>query len=421
MDHRLSEAEAADLTGERSFTAGPPHRVGVELEWLVRDAADPGRPIAGPRSDRAIGPLEAAGTLPGGGKVTREPGGQVELSSRPAEGLAACIGGVETDLALVRSALARRGLAADGDALDAGREPLLVVDRPRYRAMAAYFDGNRSGMRIMCSTASIQINLDAGEETGRFGYRRRWALAHRLGPVLTAAFANSPLLDGRPTGWKSTRQASWARLDPGRTRAVDGDDDPRRAWARYALDARLLCLRREPPADWSAPHGLTFRRWLRGRCTEREPTVDDLIYHLSTLFPPVRPRGWLELRMVDAQEGDDWIVPLAVATMLFDDPDATAAAWEATEPLTRGRDRPSWTLWLRAARIGLADPALREAARACFAAASAALQRGDAPDRARDAVAEYGRRYIEPGRCPADDRLAADPSPPVTADLEVRS
>ena len=79
---------------------------------------------------------------------------------------------------------------------------------------------------------------------------------------------------------------------------------------------------REPEsADWSAPPGLTFREWLRAGDTGglRAPTQEDLDYHLSTLFPPVRPRGHMEVRVIDAQPGDGWIVPAAVATALTAD------------------------------------------------------------------------------------------------------
>ena len=113
---------------------------------------------------------------------------------------------------------------------------------------------------------------------------------------------------------------------------------------------------------------------------ERRPTADDLTYHLSTLFPPVRPRGHLELRMIDAQPADGWIVPTAVATALLDDPKAADAAMAAAEPLWHGpgpgsaRSRRSEAdPWLRAARHGPADPALSRASRACFEAADEAL------------------------------------------------
>ncbi len=166
------------------------------------------------------------------------------------------------------------------------------------------------------------------------GYRWRWRLAHHIGPVLVAAFANSPLRQGRPSGWRSTRQQVWAHLDPGRTLPPPDDGDPRDAYATYALDAELMLIRRDGGPSWAAPRGLTFRGWLRGELgSERPPTIDDLTYHLSTLFPPVRPRGHLELRMIDAQCGDGWIVPAAVAWALLEDPRAADTAMAAAEPL----------------------------------------------------------------------------------------
>ena len=177
--------------------------------------------------------------------------------------------------------------------------------------MEAFFDaGGPWGRQMMCGTASVQVCLDAGDDSdGPDGYRWRWRLLHAIGPVLVAAFANSPLREGKPTGWVSSRQQVWARMDPGRTRPPRLDDDPRDAWAAYALDAELMCVRGTDGADWSAPPGLTLRDWLRGARPRsgsalRPPTADDLDYHLSTLFPPVRPRGHFELRMIDAQPGD---------------------------------------------------------------------------------------------------------------------
>ncbi|MDT0441794.1 ergothioneine biosynthesis glutamate--cysteine ligase EgtA [Streptomyces johnsoniae] len=407
----LREAEAEAHVRAACFTTGPPVRTGIELEWLIRDARDPARlPTAG-ALDAALAPLAAPGALPGGGRLTREPGGQIELSSAPATSLAACLGAATTDVSHLRRHLADTGLTPVGLGLDPHHAPPRLLDHPRYRAMEGYFDRfGPAGRVMMRATAAVQISVDAGDETGGLtGYRRRWQLAHRLGPVLVAAFANSPLWRGRPTGWASTRQALWARIDPGRTRPPEtdtaGEPDPRAAWTRYALDAALLCVRRTPPAAWTAPAGRTFRSWLRGPYGERPPRLADLDYHLGTLFPPVRPRGWLELRMIDAQPGDDWTVPLAVARTLLDDPAAADAAFAATEPLTGGRPLPRPDLWLRAARLGPADPPLGAAARACFAAVDDALARDPACAAVRRAVADFADRYPDRGRCPADDQL----------------
>jgi glutamate--cysteine ligase len=412
---------AADLLEEEAeahvhgvcFKTGPPEITGVELEWLVQDRHDPLALIPVDRLDAALAPVEAPGALPRGSRLTREPGGQVELSSRPAPSLAACVEAMAADLAVLRQAVERAGLVLVGRGLDPYRAPPRVLDHPRYRAMEHFFDREGPwGRTMMRRTASLQINLDCGDDSdGVLGHRYRWELAHRLGPVLVAIFANSPMRGGRPTGFLSTRQATWARMDPSRTSQPRYHPDPATGWARYALDAQVLCIPGVPGdevTDWSAPPDLTFRDWVRGVPGLRAPTAADLDYHLSTLFPPVRPRGWLELRMIDEQDGDDWIVPTVLAAALFDDPIAADAAGAATEPLCQDGDPvPSDEVWWRAARIGLADPDLAKAARALFAAADSALARSDAPVALRQALTGFAERYSERGRCPAHDQLDA--------------
>ncbi|MGW0581788.1 glutamate-cysteine ligase family protein, partial [Streptomyces sp. NPDC002920] len=254
-------------------------------------------------------------------------------------------------------------------------------------------------------SASVQVCLDAGyEEPGPLGHGRRWRLSHLLGAVLVAAFANSPLLNGEPTGWRSTRQLLWTEIGAARAGGPPLDGEPRAAWARHVLDAPVMCLRRDG-GPWEVPERLTFREWTRTGV----PTREDLDYHMTTLFPPVRPRGHLELRMIDAQPGDDgWIVPLAVATALFDDPEAAETAYRTVKPLAERAvplPAPHNPLWTDAARHGLTDPELHEAAVVCFAAALDALPRLGAGEAVLDAVAEYRDRHVLRGRTPADDQL----------------
>jgi len=443
----LTERDAEELARGICFKTGPPGRVGVELEWLVKDGRDPALPVDQQRVTAALARLAAPGALPGQGLLTIEPGGQVELSSAPASGLDGCVSAAAEDLAALRDALRPAGLYLVGQGVDPIRPPRRVLDQPRYVAMEQFFDrGGPWGRMMMCSTASVQVCLDAGEEgAGPAGFRWRWHLLHGIGPVLVAAFANSPLRLGRPSGWKSTRQAIWNRLDPSRTRAPAHAEpatagrvsngwpehsDPRSAWVSYALDAEVMCVRQPGAPCWDAPSGLTFRDWLRG-AGERPPTADDLTYHLSTLFPPVRPHGHLELRMIDAQPDDGWIVPTAVVSALVDDPEAAQAAmavavdlWHGYWPVTRyqpaaghwvgaGR-RPSArpptrgqpdNLWLRAARLGPGDPRLAKAIRRCFDEAQTSLGRRGAPRPVRDAVSAFVERYVSRDRCPADDLL----------------
>jgi glutamate--cysteine ligase len=127
------------------------------------------------------------------------------------------------------------------------------------------------------------------------------------------------------------------------------------------------------------------------------PTLDDLAYHTTTLFPPVRPRGWLELRMIDALPEEWWPVAVAITVALLDDPAAAACATAATAPV---RDR-----WATASRYALHDPALADAARWCFDAALGALERNGADATTIEAADDYAARFVHRGRCPADDLL----------------
>lgn len=402
----LSEHEAEKHAAETCFRTGPPSRVGVEVEWLVRDESDPAWPVTGERVHAALEHTP----LPGGGRVTLEPGGQLELSSSVQPSLDRCIEAASLDIAVLRDTAAEAGLLLAGSGVDAFRAPHRALQTPRYTAMERYFDrSGHWGRVMMCSTAAVQVCLDPGDESdGATGLRRRWALAHRVGPVLLAMFANSPHHGGRSTGWASTRQLAWSRLDADRTRPpghAEGDD-PREEWARYVMDAPVMCIRRPDPADWVVPEGLTFRDWTRG-ALDPGPTADDLDLHMSTLFPPIRAHGThVEMRMIDAQPGDGWTIPLAVATALLDDPTASARAWEHTDQLARSAAAaPPYAWWLRAARFGLAEPLMRTTARSLMAAALDALPgMGVSAPVFSDAV-DFAYRYTDRGRSPGDDLM----------------
>ena len=402
----VTEAEVEALVRGICFKTGPPRTLGVEVEWLVHELRSPQLPVTPERLEAAYAALR---TVPLRSALTVEPGGQLELSSPPATSLMECIGTVSTDLDTARAVLREHDLGLVGIGNDPWHSPRRFLRQPRYDAMEACLDrAGPAGRAMMCTSASVQVCLDAGyEEPGPLGHGRRWWLAHQLGAVLVAAFANSPLAGREPTGWLSTRQLLWMEIGPDRAGAPPLDGDPRVAWARHVVDAPVMCVRQDG-GPWDVPEGLSFREWTRSGAP-RPPTQEDLDYHLTTLFPPVRPRGHLELRMIDAQPGEDgWIVPLAVTTALFDDPEAAETAYRAVKPLAeraRPQPAPHNPLWLDAARSGLADPELREVAVACFAAALEALPRLGATTAVTDAVAAYRDRYVARGRCPADDLL----------------
>lgn len=398
----LTEESAELYVGGTVFKTGPPGRVGVELEWLVHDAGDPAAPV---RPGRLAQALAEEFDPPLAGRLTTEPGGQLELSSPPAP-LPECLAGVDTDLDRLRARLAPAGLALSGRGLDP-RPPVLLDRSPRYAAMQRHFAAfGPEGRTMMCSTASVQVCLDAGADEADVA--DRWQALHRWLPVLVGLFAHSPA-----GGLRSARTAVWAAIDPSRTSAPVGAD-PRAAYARWALDARLLAVRRE--GSWDPP-AITFRDWLRGDGGLASPTVGDLEFHLSTLFPPVRARGHLELRALDAQPGEDgWRVPAALVTALLEDPVARAAATAAAADATAAlHARPAGTTGPAgaggvarvvgvAAETGMADPVLRRAGLEFTATAVAALRRAGHRDLA-DEVGGFAERYPARGRCPADDLI----------------
>ena len=177
---------------------------------------------------------------------------------------------------------------------------------------------------------------------------------HALGPTLVALFANSPNLAGHSTGWASSRLRSTLGTCPPFTLPPEPGDDPAAQWARMAMEAPVICVRGDG-LSWAAPPGLTFSGWIAEPArVGRRPTYQDLDYHLSTLFPPVRPKGYLEIRYLDAQAGSGWVTPFALLAALMERPSTIDQALSLTEA-SAGR-------WFEAARDGLADPVLGVAA-----------------------------------------------------------
>jgi glutamate--cysteine ligase len=352
-----------------------------------------------PDHDVVVAAMDTVQPLRTGTSITFEPGGQLELSTTPAADIDTACDGLEADLAAVSWPLAEAGIVLVGAGVDPVPGVGRVIRSPRYDAMDAYFTGpdsrwGRAGRTMMCASAGLQVNLDFDARTP--SPDTRWGLAHVVGPTLTAAFANSPLFGGVPTGWKSYRMANWWRLDPSRTRPAGGGGPGPDTWAAYVMDAQVMLIRTgERCIPVRTP--LTFGEWVERGHPLGFPTLDDLDYHITTLFPPVRPRGWLELRTIDCLPRPWWRVPVAVATALAYDAEAGEAAAQA-----------AWNtadLWVESFRSGMAHPDLAAAAQACFAVAQDALRRMDVGTPTLDVVGEYAERFVNRHRCPADDVL----------------
>jgi glutamate--cysteine ligase len=295
------------------------------------------------------------------------------------------------DQAVLRSAFAEAGLGLVFLGADPLRPPKRINPGSRYRAMEQFFAASRSGdagAAMMTSTASIQVNLDAGPQDG---WAARVRLAHALGPTMIAIAANSPMLCGEFTGWVSTRQRVWGQMDSARCGPILGasGDDPGTDWARYALKAPVMLVHN--PDAVAVTQWVPFADWVDGRALlgDRRPTIADLEYHLTTLFPPVRPRQWLEIRYLDSMPDAFWPAVVFMLVALLDDPVAADIAAEAVEPVA--------TAWDAAARVGLRDRRLYAAANKCVAVAAE-----KAPTGLTD-VMQRLIRCVEQGRCPGDD------------------
>ncbi|OBA98367.1 ergothioneine biosynthesis glutamate--cysteine ligase EgtA [Mycobacteriaceae bacterium 1482268.1] len=386
-----SAAGAARHIGASCLADGPVGRVGLEIEAHCFDLSDPGRR---PGWDELTAVIADVGPLPGGSLITVEPGGAVELSGPPADGVLRAITDMAADRAVLRTAFADAGLGL----VLLGADPLRPVKRinpgDRYLAMEQFFEASHTGSAgaaMMTSTASVQVNLEAGPQNG---WAARVKLAHALGPTMVAIAANSPLLGGRFTGWRSSRQWVWSQLDSARCGPILGvnGDDPANDWARYAMKAPVMLVHPTPEVD-AVPvtDWVPFADWADGLVLlgDRRPTVADLDYHLTTLFPPVRPRRFLEIRYLDSVPDADWPALVFTLTTLLDDPAAADIAAEATEPVA--------TAWDRAAQTGLGDRRLHEAAIRCVQAAA-----DRAPVELEESMLRL-LRSVEQGRCPADD------------------
>ena len=350
--------EAEAYVASVCFKHGPPRLLGVELEWTVHHAADLRRPLEAAHLVAALGPHAPATLvpdspqlcLPAGSPLTIEPGGQVEISALPKPSLTELIDTVDTDLAYLTGLLADAGLVLGARGLDPHRPPRRILSTPRYDAMEKVFAPiGPHGLTMMCSSAGLQVCLDVGEPAD---VPDRWAAISGLGPVLAATFANSSVHAGEPTGWASARTRTVLATDPARTAPVPTTEHPATAWAARVLDTPVICLRASESC-WDAPPGMTFADWMSG-ALPRPPTTDDLDLHISTQFPPVRAQGYFEVRYLDAQPGADWIVPVALLVALFADRDTVRSVARVCAPVA---DR-----WLPAARCGLTDPPIAQAA-----------------------------------------------------------
>lgn len=387
--HRTLDTAALVALSDAAFACSDEDLFGLELEWPVHRHGDVGRR---PGVDE-MAPLDGT-VLPAGGRITFEPGGQVELSTAPFASVSEALRAARSDSQVVFARLHAAGFACETRAVDDRRKPERVLTKPRYQAMDAFFSKRgTSGLWMMANTAATQINVSHDPSDPAL----RWHLLNRIAPVLIACFANSPGLDADGQHWTSLRQAIWWAIDPSRTRPVRTDLPPAQAWLDYALAANVMFIsgERKQGATFTAiKPGLSFRQWMGEGHRLGWPTIEDFQCHLSTLFVPVRPRGWLELRVLDAlPERIREVAALCVAAAC-----SPRASRELLDQLP-ATDH----LWMPAIRDGLQDDTLAALASKFLDVVERHLS-SVAPTRDHaDQVAHFRARYTEQRRSPGSD------------------
>lgn len=353
LDPRDPVGAAIDHIAAAALAPGTERRVGLELELHLVDLS---RPERRPTWPDVLALTAALPPMPAGSSVTWEPGAQVELSTVCHDDVVSAVAALATDREALQIALAAHGYGAAPLGADPARSVQRVNPHERYAAMEAHFAAlgcAGPGAEMMTATAALQVNLDAGPADG---WAARMGLIRSLVPMLVAASATSPYLGGRASGWHSMRQQTWHGIDPGRTDPFSVGE-PTVAWALYALDAPVM-LARDGDSMRGVTRRITLGEWLAEPALLGGPaTRADLDYHLTTLFPPVRPRGYVEIRCVDALPDRWWPALAALVVTLADDPAAADGAAELCQPVAHA--------WDAAARTGLTDPGLRAAVVGC--------------------------------------------------------
>ncbi|MCD2315032.1 glutamate--cysteine ligase [Sphingomonas sp. IC-11] len=291
------------------------------------------------------------------GSVSLEPAGQFELSGAPLENLHETCAETGRHLDQVKAAGEKLGIGFLGLGMwpDKTRAELPIMPKGRYAIMLRHMPRVGSmGLDMMLRTCTIQVNLDYASEADM---AQKFRVGLALQPLATALFANSPFTEGKPNGYLSYRSHIWSDTDPARTGMLpfvfeDGFGYER--YTEYMLDVPMYFVYRD--GQYIDAAGLSFRDFLKGKLSVAPgelPTLDDWNDHLSTAFPEVRLKTFLEMRGAD---GGPWnricALPAFWVGLLYDQ-GALDAAWDLVK---------HWTLDERQAlrdaapRLGLDAP-----------------------------------------------------------------
>ena len=272
------------------------------------------------------------------GTVSLEPAGQLELSGAPLDNLRQTCGAADRHLKQVKAVGEKLGLGCLGRGMwpDKTRAELPIMPKGRYGIMLNHMPKVGSlGLDMMLRTCTIQVNLDYSSEADM---AKKFRVGLALQPLATALFANSPFTEGKPNGYLSYRSHIWsdtAPHRPGMLPFVFEDGFGYERYADYALDVPMYFVYRE--GRYIDAAGLSFRDFLKGELSVLPgelPTIDDWADHLSTAFPEVRLKTFLEMRGAD---GGPWgricALPALWVGLLYDQ-GALDAAWDLVKGWT---------------------------------------------------------------------------------------
>ena len=349
----------------------------------------------------------------GGGAISLEPGGQFELSGAPVETVHQTQSELMAHLAQVREIAAPLGIGFLGLGMTPSwsRAEMPVMPKGRYKIMTNYMPKvGKYGLDMMYRTCTVQTNLDFSSEADMV---KKLRVSLALQPVATALFANSPFTEGKPNGFLSFRSEIWRDTDNARAGML-----PMGVRERHGVRALgRLCARRADVFRQARRRIYRRRRLLvpgllRGqehRFPGERPTLSDWANHLSTIFPEVRLKRYLEMRGAD---GVPWgrlpALPAFWVGLLYDDVSLDAAwdiakHWTAQERQALRDDVPRLGFKAR-----IRDRYLFEIARECLTLAHSGLRRRGRVDRlGRDETRhlEPLERIIDSGRMPAEEML----------------
>ena len=431
LDAPVASPEVRSLEDlEHYFHAGckerPSWKVGVEYEKPVVDAeTGEAVPYEGPRGIGAVlaamrerAPWEEIyedGKLialrDANASITLEPGGQLEMSGQQCDTLHCANEELGSHVEQVVVVGAELGLAFLGLGATPKTPPESApwMPKQRYRIMREIMSTTgRLGHRMMQQTATVQANFDYESERDA---RRKFRLAMAMSPVLVAMSANSPIVDGEVTGYKSFRAHIWHDTDAARCGLLPFAFDTENvfgAYARWALDVPMYFIWRD--GRFLSSGGMSFRRFVSEGLAGNRATLADWATHLTTCFPEARLKTYLEVRAPDSQPVELMLATAALMKGLLYDDDCLDAAWDVIS---------RWTLDERlvasedAARGGLQARVrrhtLREYAHEIIGIASEGLRR----QACKRADGQDERIYLDPlardvaaGVSPADRILA---------------